>query len=46
MPRLTATMSDTTKRTVLNAMTRRAAHREDVKLALIPQTNTIAGDAA
>ena len=27
-------------------MTRRAAHREDVKLALIPQTNTIAGDAA
>ena len=45
MPRLTATTSDTSKRIVLNTMTRRAADREDVRLALIPQTNIITGDA-
>ena len=44
MPRLTATTSDTIKRTVFNAMTRQTAHREDVRLALIPQT-IITGDA-
>ena len=45
MPRLTATTSDTIKRTVFNAMTRQTALREDVRLALIPQTNIITGDA-
>ena len=45
MPRLTATTSDTIHRTVLKAMTRRAAHQEVVRLAFIPQTNIITGDA-
>ena len=45
MSRLTAATAHINKGTVLNTMTRRATHRADVRLAMMPEANIITSNA-